>query len=103
MKILLEAGADATYFNYWGSVLHIAAERGHEEVCLLLIAAGADVNVRSEYVSQRYKSGVTPLEVAKTPTIADVMKKAFDAMGGGRGRDKGEKDGGSGDDDDDDE
>ncbi len=79
VKMLLDAGANPLHSNYWGTVLHLAAERGREELCLLLIEKGASVNVRSEYVSPRYKNGATPLDVAKTPTLAMIMKKAYDA------------------------
>lgn len=49
-RLLLEAGAriDALShgFDYRGSALHWAAIRGHEELCQLLLDAGADATLR---------------------------------------------------------
>ena len=60
MRVLLEAGADATYANGELSddtALHKAAQRGHPAAIQLLIDAGADVNARDE-------GNMSPLEGA---------------------------------------
>jgi len=51
--------------------LHRAAGRGNKEVAELLIAEGADVNVKNE-------DGDTPLDAAiygKKPQTADLLRK----------------------------
>jgi ankyrin repeat protein len=49
VRLLLDAGArpDQRYREETRSALHIASERGEEELCELLILHGADVNLRS--------------------------------------------------------
>lgn len=48
VQLLLARGASAVRANTSGdTALHLAAEEGNEEACALLLAAGADPNVRN--------------------------------------------------------
>jgi len=50
------------------TTLHSAAREGHTEVIELLIAKGADVNVKD-------KDGTTPLDMADDKETADLLRK----------------------------
>jgi len=73
VKQHLDAGADvnAKDDKFGFTPLHRAAGRGNKEVAELLIAEGADVNVKNE-------DGDTPLDAAiygKKPQTADLLRK----------------------------
>lgn len=49
VKFLVEHGADINQANQFGdTALHLAAERGNEEIVKLLVAEGANMNARDE-------------------------------------------------------
>ena len=48
--------------------MHSAAREGHKEVIELLIAKGADVNVKDD-------DGTTPLDMADDKETADLLRK----------------------------
>jgi len=71
VKQHLDDGADVNAEGGLGTPLHFAADEGHKEIAELLIAKGADVNVKTE-------DGLTPLDRAikyqRTET-ADLLRK----------------------------
>lgn len=44
--LVLECGADVNRASNWGTTLHLACQRGSEEVAWFLLQQGADVNAR---------------------------------------------------------
>ena len=73
VKQHLAAGTDVNAkFSKWGwTPLHYAAGEGHKEIAELLIAAGADMNVKN-------KDGATALDKAigqNNTKIADLLRK----------------------------
>merc|ERR1712203_1306948 len=55
---LLEAGADANWFDWdQATPIHWAAKKNHVAVAQLLLAAGADLSIEN-------KEGLTPLKMA---------------------------------------
>jgi cytohesin len=75
VETLISRGADVNARNSrtGGTALHSVAYRGYKEVVELLIASGADVDVR-------YKQGETPLDVAKErghTEIVEILTKAM--------------------------
>lgn len=74
VRKLLEAGADPNARDQNGQTpLHHAARIGDEEVCKLLIDAGADVEAEFEF------NGARPLAVAVFHANEDVCKLLIDA------------------------
>ena len=64
-------GIDGHYDVFGKSILHIAAELGHEEIVEMLIAKGADINAKAIV-------GGTALDFAlmrKQKEIADLLSK----------------------------
>ena len=77
VKQHLAAGTDVNAkFSKWGwTPLHYAAGEGHKEIAELLIAKGADVNVK---VASGAKQGLTPLDAANErnhPETAALLRK----------------------------
>ncbi len=62
LALLAKAGADVNALSQGQSALHVAAKRGLEGDCHMLIDAGADVNLRTD-------GGDTPLHLASDPGI----------------------------------
>jgi ankyrin repeat protein len=79
-KLLLAKGADPELTWAAGTPLFEAAKGGHEEIVRLLLM---DERVDPNY---RHLDGETPLSVAKTDTIADLLRadKRFDPTLHGR-------------------
>lgn len=50
VRILLAAGADPDHYGSWesGSALALALENGHRDICKILVAGGANVNINLE-------------------------------------------------------
>ncbi len=75
VKQHLAAGTDVMRYGFGGMTpLHIAAEGGHKEIAELLIANGADVNVKD---NNQFVGG-TPLDWAikrKKTETADLLRK----------------------------
>ena len=71
VKQHLAAGADVNAKRYGWTPLHYAVYYGHKEIAELLIAKGADVNVKNE-------DGETPLDWANWRShaeTADLLRK----------------------------
>ncbi|WP_414490736.1 ankyrin repeat domain-containing protein [Stenotrophomonas maltophilia] len=62
LALLAKAGADVNALSQGQSALHVAAKRGLEGDCHMLIDAGADVNLRTD-------GGDTPLHLASDPSV----------------------------------
>jgi hypothetical protein len=70
VKRLLDAGLDAnTPFRYGATALSYACDRGHLEVVKVLLAHGADVNVKDTFY------GATPLDWATNPASGGVTMR----------------------------
>ena len=72
---LIAKGADvnvivSSFLMYGMTPLHYAAEYGHKDVAELLIAKGANVNARG-------KNGKTPLDLADTEEVREILEKAL--------------------------
>lgn len=67
VKSLLSRGADLNARDWEGTALHTAAQHGQKPVVQLLIAAGADVNIRN-------KQGRTALDLAEQRGHTEVVR-----------------------------
>ena len=79
VRALLEKGADANAkYRYERTVLSFAADRGNLEVVKLLLARGANTNVKDTFY------GMTPLDAALSKAHVEVATALLDAGSPGR-------------------
>jgi len=72
VRLLIERKSNINVINTYNSIpLHYAACKGYESIVLLLIDHQADVNIKGiNFVWKEYK---TPIEVAQTPELHQLM------------------------------
>jgi ankyrin repeat protein len=72
VKLLLAAGADANVLVGSRTVLHWAAEEGHQDIAEILVVSGADVN------AHELNYGKTPAEFAMAKDHSEIAKMLID-------------------------